>query len=179
MKMDLPSAQTPVIALPASPSSPSATSGHSPIPGIPASTSPLPAMQGSGAITTPALAPPTVISSLPPSPPVPAPPSPPATVAPNVLDANRIGGDHEILPDDTTQSEIGRAGLETIVGAFKVCITAEGSINTVSALKSTGFAAYDGKIQNMIRRSWRYRPFMINGKPAPVCTAVRFVYKQK
>jgi hypothetical protein len=28
-------------------------------------------------------------------------------------------------------------------------------------------------------RTWTYRPFLVNGKPAPVCTAVTFIYSQK
>jgi outer membrane biosynthesis protein TonB len=60
-----------------------------------------------------------------------------------------------------------------------VCITAEGSISTVSQLRSTGFPAYDAKIQNTIRKDWRFRPFVINGRPTPVCTALRFIYSQK
>ena len=45
-------------------------------------------------------------------------------------------------------------------------------------LKSTGFSAYDQTIQSTIRGTWRYRPFLVNGKAAPVCTAVTFIYSQ-
>ena len=44
-------------------------------------------------------------------------------------------------------------------------------------LKSTGFGAYDSKIQSEMR-SWRYRPYMMNGRAVPVCTAVTFIYSQ-
>ena len=43
---------------------------------------------------------------------------------------------------------------------------------------SSGFPAYDQKIQREMR-NWKYRPFMVNGKAAPVCTAVTFIYQQK
>ena len=69
--------------------------------------------------------------------------------------------------------------MESINGLFKVCITVDGAISAVSALKSTGFPAYDNKIQNVIRRSWRYHPVVLSGKPTAVCTAVRFLYTQK
>jgi hypothetical protein len=26
--------------------------------------------------------------------------------------------------------------------------------------------------------AWKYRPFMVNGKAVPVCTAVTFIYTQ-
>jgi hypothetical protein len=45
----------------------------------------------------------------------------------------------------------------------------------VSQIKSTGFPAYDTKLQRGIR-TWRYRPYMLDGKAVPVCSAVVFVY---
>jgi serine/threonine-protein kinase len=145
---------------------------------------PAPAPTAAAPLPTPAaipvpVAPPPTTAPLPAPPPSPAPPVPPQTVAPTVLDANRIGGDRDILPDSNTQVELARSGVDTIAGSFKICLTTEGAINTVSVLKGTGFSAYDTKIQDTIRRTWRYRPFMVNGKPAQVCTAVRFVYQQK
>ena len=46
-------------------------------------------------------------------------------------------------------------------------------------LKSTGFPAYDNKILSKMRGEWRYKPYMVNGKAVPVCTAVTFIYSQK
>jgi serine/threonine protein kinase len=110
---------------------------------------------------------------------VPAPPAAPQNVAPTALDANRISGDKNILPDDITKSEISRSGKDRLVATYKLCITLDGAVSTVSQLTSTGFPAYDTKILNTIRSKWRYRPFMVNGKAAAVCTAVRFIYSQK
>jgi hypothetical protein len=45
-------------------------------------------------------------------------------------------------------------------------------------VKSTGFPAYDSKISNTIHGEWRYRPYNVNGKAVPVCTAVTFIYSQ-
>jgi eukaryotic-like serine/threonine-protein kinase len=139
----------------------------------PASQGPAPAL----AVATPAAASPSVTLPLPAAPP--PLPMPVQTVTPTALDANRIAGERDIVPDNLTQSEIGRAGVDKVVGAFKVCIAADGAITTVSQLKSTGFPGYDNKILNTIRGKWRYRPFIVNAKPVPVCTAVRFIYSQK
>ena len=46
-------------------------------------------------------------------------------------------------------------------------------------LKSTGFPGYDQTITSTIKGTWRYRPFMVNGRAAAVCTAVTFIYSQK
>ena len=100
-------------------------------------------------------------------------------VAPAALDANRIAGDKSIVPDETTMDAISRSGADKLTSSFKVCVNAEGAIATVSQLKSSGFPQYDEKIQNTIRKEWRYKPYLVNGKATPVCTAFRFIYSQK
>jgi periplasmic protein TonB len=115
----------------------------------------------------------------PPPPPPPPPPAPPQNVAPTALEASRVSGEKNIVPDDMTKTEISRSGKDKLVGTYKLCITADGNIKSVNQLKSTGFPAYDSKIQTTIRSEWRYRPFMVNGKAAEVCTAVTFIYSQK
>ena len=51
-------------------------------------------------------------------------------------------------------------------------------ITSVTQIKSTGFGAYDSKILNTMRTQWKYKPFSVNGKAVPVCTAVTFIYTQ-
>jgi len=114
----------------------------------------------------------------PPPPPSPSPAPPPLNVAPAALNALRVAGDTNIVPDDITKTEIGRYGKVRLVGSYKLCITAEGNIGQVSQLKSTGFPAYDSKITSTIRSEWRYRPFTVNGERTPVCTAITFIYRQ-
>ena len=91
----------------------------------------------------------------------------------------RIAGEKSIQPDDVTKTEIGRSGKAKIVASFKICLSATGSVNSVTKLKSSGFDAYDAKLQREMKSTWKYRPFMVNGKAAPVCTAVTFIYSQK
>ena len=114
-------------------------------------------------------------------PPIQAPTPPvvvPKIVLPSALEASRIAGEKQIVPDDVTKIEIQRAGKDSLVGVYKVCVGTAGEVTSVSVMKPTGFAAYDTRIASTIRGSWRYRPFLIEGKPAPVCTAVRFEYSQ-
>jgi protein TonB len=115
----------------------------------------------------------------PPPPPPPPPPAAPQNVAPTMLEASRIAGEKNIIPDDVTKTEIQRSGKDKVVGSFKICLTVEGSVQNVTMLKSTGFSAYDSKIQGKMRGEWRYKPFNVNGKAVPVCTAVTFIYSQK
>ena len=114
----------------------------------------------------------------PPPPPPPPPPAPPQNVAPATLEASRIAGNKNIEPTDVTKTEIQRSGKSKVIGSFKLCLTTEGAISVVSMLKSTGFPPYDQTIMSRMRAEWRYRPFMVNGKAVPVCTAVTFIYSQ-
>jgi protein TonB len=120
-----------------------------------------------------------VMGAPPPPPPPPPPPAPPQNVPPTLLEGSRIAGEKNISPDDVTKTEIQRSGKDRIIGSFKLCLTVAGAISNVSMLKSTGFPAYDTKIQSKMRNEWRYKPYMVNGKAVPVCTAVTFIYSQK
>ena len=46
---------------------------------------------------------------------------------------------------------------------------------SVSMIQSTGYADYDLDLLNGVR-TWRYRPFTVNGVPTPACSPVSFVY---
>jgi periplasmic protein TonB len=118
------------------------------------------------------------VVNMPPPPPPPPPPAAPATAPPAAVEQLRIAGEHLIHPDDVTKTEIQRSGKDRVIGSYKLCLTVDGNIASVVQLKSTGFQAYDAKIMSTIRGEWRYRPFTVNGKAAPVCTAVTFIYKQ-
>jgi len=111
--------------------------------------------------------------------------SPPASpgqqahqVSPMMLEGARIAGSAAIVPSDATKLAIQESGLTKVIGSFYLCITVEGIIAKVERLKSTGFPLYDLKIMQEMK-SWRYRPYQLDGKPVPVCTAVTFVYSQK
>jgi len=74
-----------------------------------------------------------------------------------------------------TKTEIQRSGKDKIIGSFKLCINAGGAVTSVKMLKSTGFPAYDSKIQSKMNGEWKYRPYAVNGRAVPVCTAVTFI----
>ncbi len=115
----------------------------------------------------------------PPPPPPPPPPAPPQNVPPTMLEGSRIAGEKMIVPDDVTKTEIQRSGKDKIIGSFKICLSAAGAVSDVKMLKSTGFPAYDNKILGKMRNEWKYRPYAVNGRAVPVCTAVTFIYSQK
>lgn len=115
-----------------------------------------------------------VIDSARPAPPPPA----PQTVPPTLLEQYRTAGDKLILPDDATKTEITRSGKTRVIASIKLCIDQAGKISQVRLLKSSGFPDYDRKLVAGMNK-WGYRPYLVDGKAIPVCTAVTFIYTQK
>ncbi|HEU0034600.1 MAG TPA: hypothetical protein VFQ53_28445 [Kofleriaceae bacterium] len=118
-------------------------------------------------------------ATTPPPPPPPAPPvSTPATttlrhVAPNALE--RLVGDPAIVPDDATKHAMRDAGATRVIASFKLCIDVAGAVTRVETIKTSSFETYDRTLIRAMRQ-WKYRPYQIDGKVVPVCTAVTFVY---
>jgi hypothetical protein len=101
--------------------------------------------------------------------------APPRSIPPFLLDQNRIPDKTQTVPDAATLAEMASAGVTRVVGVFKLCVDTTGAISELKQLKSTGFPAYDRKIEAELRRE-RYRPIELDGKITPICTAKTFIY---
>jgi outer membrane biosynthesis protein TonB len=53
----------------------------------------------------------------------------------------------------------------------KVCLTADGKIESTRLIKTSGVPAYDDQLQAAIRDTWAFDP--VDGHP--VCTAITFL----
>jgi len=82
-----------------------------------------------------------------------------------------------IVPDDMEKVEMVKRKLTRVIHSSKVCLATDGHISSVTMLRSSGVPKYDEKIRKRIS-DWEYKPFEINGKPAPVCTTVTIIYNQ-
>lgn len=111
-----------------------------------------------------------------PPPPPPPPSLIPMNVPPTMLEANRIRGIRVIVPDSHTITAIESSGRTTAVASIKMCLDDTGTIASLKLLKSSGFPDYDRKLERGMR-TWAYRPYAINGRNVPVCTAVTFIYR--
>jgi TonB family protein len=98
--------------------------------------------------------------------------------AAKLVEGRRIVGDKNVSPDEDTKNEIARSRNRRLEGRFRVCIDEQGNVESVLALRSTGYAAYDGRLIAAMEK-WRYSPFLIDDKPVPVCTGVSFIYSQR
>lgn len=116
-----------------------------------------------------------------PKPPV-APPRPPVVkpVTPTVLPSAliRISGEKVILPDAETAQQIARGDTKQVRGTVRLCLGADGSVQSTSLLRSTQFTAYDEKLEREMR-NWRYQPHQVNGVATPVCTSITVIYQQR
>jgi protein TonB len=64
-----------------------------------------------------------------------------------------------------------RAGV-TLSALLRVCVSAQGTVTEVRILKGAG-PAIDPQIPTVLGR-WRYRPLMLDGRPTPFCTPLRY-----
>ena len=102
----------------------------------------------------------------------------PDTVRPDLARGLRTSGDEQIFPPRTVQLDMVHAGKDRVQGTFQLCVDERGSVSSVRQLKSTGYQAYDSELIDAMRR-WRYRPYLVAGEPAPMCTVQVFVYRIK
>lgn len=107
--------------------------------------------------------------------PVWAAPTPARRVPRAARDARRIEGKTQITPTYAVQKAMRLAGRAELRGAFKVCIADDGVVQSVTPLLLTGSLSYDRVLERNVS-TWLYRPFEVDGKPTPVCTAVTLIY---
>jgi TonB family protein len=93
-----------------------------------------------------------------------------------VLEALRVAGMKDVVPDARTRALMSSNGAKTIVGSFKFCVNESGDLTAVDTMQPTGYREYDEEILNAID-AWRYEPYRVLDRPVPVCTAVTFVYR--
>jgi protein TonB len=106
----------------------------------------------------------------------PPPPKKEQFVPQKALDAFKISGNENVQMPDAAATKARRDGKTLIVASAKLCLTAGGAIKSVRLIKKSGYSAYDSKITSTLR-TWKYKPFKVNGKAVPVCTAVNFRVK--
>jgi TonB family protein len=100
----------------------------------------------------------------------------PPIVAPNVAKGLRISGNEQIYPPEMTKVDMLHQGKANISATIQLCVGTDGRVDTLRVLKSSGYGDYDAKLLGEMR-DWRYRAYLVNGKPSPMCTVSVFVYR--
>jgi len=122
------------------------------------------------ALTYPSTAP--TVNRLPAPPPVSKQGNIVYTVHPRDANERQLTGNRAISPDD-------KSGLHgrRLQGSFKLCIDESGHYERGVLLQTTGLPSYDAEIARELMK-WTYKPYLIDGKPVPFCTAITFIYTQ-
>jgi TonB family protein len=70
-------------------------------------------------------------------------------------------------------------GHSQVSVAFQVCLDETGSVTKLKMLGAgSGYAEYDAALSAAIH-AWRYRPYLVDDRPTPVCGVVSFIYTMK
>jgi TonB family protein len=97
---------------------------------------------------------------------------PPPTISAKMLETHRLRGSKQILPDATMQAEFEKARHSLVGTSVKLCVDTNGTVFSVSLLKSSGFTSYDRKITREVKR-WTFKPFS-----TAVCSVASFVWRK-
>jgi hypothetical protein len=98
-----------------------------------------------------------------------------ANVDVKALEKLRLRGTKVIVPDDATKTKIAQTAAKRVIGSFKLCVDDKGIPKDINVLKPTGYDAYDQKIMREMAK-WAYKPYVVAGVAAQVCTVVTFIY---
>jgi serine/threonine-protein kinase len=110
-----------------------------------------------------------------PASPAPVAPKVPATLVPPATLKGLIASSTSIEPPDNVQHQMMRDEVKKASAVIKVCIGNDGAVTTASVARSSGYPAYDQELVAGVR-TWRYRPYMVNGQATPACSAVAFAF---
>ena len=94
--------------------------------------------------------------------------SPPMVKLVKLDKLHRLTGEPQIAPSATA------AGQPVAAAIVKLCLGADGKVESTKLVKSSNVAAYDEELQATIKTTWTFEPFETDGQPAPVCTQVTF-----
>jgi len=99
-------------------------------------------------------------------------------VAPAAIEEHRVSGSRMISPDDGTKIAMQKKNVSQVRGAFRICVDETGHVESVMPILSTGLAGYDRRLIAGLQE-WVFSPFIVDGQPVPVCTAVTLIYTQR
>lgn len=91
------------------------------------------------------------------------------------LEAKRTHGSPAIHPPHSVVQSMRSNGQKRTKAVFRLCLSAEGRVSDIHLVTSSGFPIYDRVLFESMQR-WRYRPFLLDDQPTPVCTGITFVY---
>jgi protein TonB len=124
-------------------------------------------------VTTAATTPPAVV----PAPaPAPATPSTPKLVPAVELEKNRTAGERRPPLPAGARRLATRDRVDRFSIGVRLCLSDSGAPTEVTLLKPSVYDDANAKVLADVR-AWRFKPYLVNGKPAAVCTGLLFIYQ--
>jgi TonB family protein len=80
-----------------------------------------------------------------------------------------------VQPGKQTRAAMLQAGVSSVKGTVRLCVDTAGAVTELMLTESTGYDEYDRKLLSAVR-SWRFRPYAVNGTTFAVCSTAEFVY---
>jgi TonB family protein len=99
----------------------------------------------------------------------------PVTIEPRALHDLQVSGDTNVLASKLTRDSMIRNHVNSLRAVVKLCVDTTGLVTDSTMVERSGYTEYDSKLVEVVRE-WRYRPYLINSTPAPVCSTVEFIY---
>lgn len=101
---------------------------------------------------------------------------PPPILEPKLARGLRISGNEQIHPPEMVRVDMLHQGKSQLMATIQLCVDTDGRVDQIRMLRSSGFKDYDAKLVGEIR-SWRYRPYRVNGVVSGMCTVTVFNYR--
>jgi TonB family protein len=98
-----------------------------------------------------------------------------------ILPSKALGtrrGETMIRPNDQMKRLLAKARIDRVIAAYQYCIDESGRVAEIRIIRSSGLPSYDEALHKAIA-SWTFPPYLDEGHPVPVCSAVTFVYSQR
>jgi TonB family protein len=90
----------------------------------------------------------------------------------SALESRRASGDAQVEPDHDVRTQLQRVTKATrLTTEISLCVSRAGLVREVALWRSSGFAPYDRQVLQAAR-GWRFRPYLVQGAPTPVCSQV-------
>ncbi|HTJ47773.1 MAG TPA: TonB family protein [Kofleriaceae bacterium] len=99
----------------------------------------------------------------------------PTTIVVKPEQLKRVAGDADIRPDAETAKAMVASGRTKVITSWKVCVNPDGAVDEASAIRSSGFVAWDTALAAGIK-TWQFVPLLQDGDPVRACTSYTFAW---
>ncbi len=99
----------------------------------------------------------------------------PEKITIDTLAALRTSGDTQIRLPPSVLRALADQGVRRVDVMVRLCLSPAGTPQSVEILSSSGNAEADDRVRDGVR-TWRYRPYAVNGRAVPACAGVLMRY---